>query len=68
MRSIRKIATWQRLGLALLVGILAVGIAAACGGEDPTATHQAAATQAPAMEELSGEIEIGSASRPRRRR
>ena len=76
MRSIRKIATWQRLGLALLLGILAVGIAAACGGEDPTATPRAAATQAPAsatqppatatqapaMEELGGDIEIDGSS------
>ena len=67
MRSIGKIATWQRLGLALLVGILAVGIAAACGGEDPTPTRaassgQTTATQAPAMEELSGDIEIDGSS------
>ena len=74
MRSIGKIATWQRLGLALLVGILAVGIAAACGGEDPTPTRAASsgattatqtpatATQAPAMEDLSGEIEIDGSS------
>ena len=76
MRIIRKIAPWQRLGLALLVGILAVGIAAACGGEDPTATPRATATQAPAsatqppatatqapaMEELSGDIEIDGSS------
>ena len=75
MRIIRKIAPWQRLGLALLVGILAVGIAAACGGEDPTATPRAASsgpttatqapatpTQAPAMEDLSGDIEIDGSS------
>ena len=74
MRIIRKIAPWQRLGLALLVGILAVGIAAACGGEDPTPTRAASsgpttatqtpatATQAPAMEDLSGDIEIDGSS------
>ena len=74
MRIIRKIAPWQRLGLALLVGILAVGIAAACGGEDPTPTRAASSgqttatqapatpTQAPAMEDLSGDIEIDGSS------
>ncbi len=67
MRSIGKIATWQRLGLALLVGILAVGIAAACGGEDPTPTRAASsgattATQTPAREDLSGDIEIDGSS------
>ncbi len=73
MRIIRKIAPWQRLGLVLLVGILALGIAVACGGEDPTATPRPAtsgstdteapaSTEPPAKQELRGEIEIDGSS------
>ena len=73
MRIIRKIAPWQRLGLVLLVGILVVGIAAACGGEEPTATSRPATsgstdteapapTEPPAKQELRGEIEIDGSS------
>lgn len=78
MRIIRKIAPWRRIGVALLAGLLVIAAAAACGSDPtatprPTATSAPSsggttATQAPepteppAMEELSGEIEIDGSS------
>ena len=44
MRTIRKITPWQRMGLVLLVGMLAVGVAVACGGGTSTEGGESSAT------------------------
>ena len=62
MRTIRKIAPWQRMGLVLLVGMLAVGVAVACGGGTSTEGGESSATTGSTGGQLSGDIEIDGSS------
>ncbi len=62
MRTVRKIAPWQRMELVLLVGLLAVAVAAACGGGTSTEGGESSATMGSTGGQLSGDIEIDGSS------